>query len=77
MKTSLNIMDNNKPPMLLTVIYKDTKGNTKFRQTNNSDTANDWECKYDGEIYVDTRYKAKLRLYWYLWHKKENQLNKI
>lgn len=73
MKTSLNVMDNDKPPMLLTVIYQDKKGNTKFRQTNDSDTANKWEYKYDGEIYVDTRYKAKLRLYWYLWRKNKYQ----
>ena len=69
MTTTLNIFDNNKPPYLLTVLYTDKKGNCKFRQTNDSDTAQKWEIKYNGDIYVDTRYKAKKRLYWYLWRK--------
>ena len=59
----------NKPPYLLTVIYTNNKGVKVVRQTNNDYTAQKWETKFDGEIYVDTRYKARRRLYWYLWRK--------
>lgn len=60
-------------PKEFTVIYKDAKGNSKQRETNDENTAFKWECKYNGTTYIDTRYKAKLRLYWYLWRKKENK----
>lgn len=58
-------------PKQYTVIYKDAKGNNKHRETNEVDTADKWKIKYDGVTWIDTRYKAKLRLYWYLWRKKE------
>ena len=53
-------------PYLLHVVYKNAKGETVERLTNNSDTAQKWEIKFDAEIYVDTRYKARLRLYNYI-----------
>ena len=55
------------------VLYKDSKGNSKQRFTNDITAAEKWEIKYKGTIYIDTRYKAKLRLYWYLWRKKRIQ----
>jgi hypothetical protein len=53
-------------PYLLHVVYKNSKGKTIERLTNDSDTAQKWEIKFDAEIYVDTRYKARLRLYNYI-----------
>ena len=58
-------------PYLYTVIYKDKKDNFKHKYTNDENTALNWKCRYNGEIYIDTRYKAKLRLYYYLWRKNE------
>jgi len=58
-------------PKEFTAIYKDKKGNTKYKYTNDETTAVIWRFRYDAEVYKDTRYKAKLRLYWYLWRKKE------
>lgn len=58
-------------PKLYSVFYTDKNGKRKFKETNNEQTALNWELKYNGTIYIDTRYKAKLRLYWYLWRKKE------
>lgn len=53
-------------PYLLHVVYTNTKGETVERLTNDSDTAQKWEVKYNAVIYCDTRYKARLRLYNYL-----------
>ena len=53
------------------VIYKDSKGKVKDYYTNNVDTAEKKAMLNSGIVYTDTRYKAKLRLYWYLWRKKE------
>lgn len=53
-------------PYLLHVVYKNAKGKTVERLTNDSDTAQKWEIKYNAEIYYDTRYKARLRLYNYI-----------
>lgn len=58
-------------PKLYTVIYKDSKGNSKYFYTNDNNTAEKKAALNDGEVYIDTRYKARLRLYWYLWRKKE------
>jgi hypothetical protein len=56
-------------PYLLHVVYKNKQGKTIERLTNDSDTAQKWESKFDGVIYCDTRYKARLRLY--------NHINRI
>jgi hypothetical protein len=56
-------------PYLLHVVYKNKQGKTIERLTNDSGTAQKLEIKFDAEIYVDTRYKARLRLY--------NHINRI
>lgn len=61
-------------PKQFFLLYKDSKGIFKERHTNYENTALKWKYKYGGEVYIDTRYKAKLRLYWYLWRK--NNQNK-
>lgn len=53
------------------VLYGGKFNNEKQRYTNDEDTVLKWSVKYNGTVYIDTRYKAKLRLYWYLWRKKE------
>jgi len=53
-------------PYLLHVVYKNKQGKTIERLTNDSDTSQKWEVKHNAEIYVDTRYKARLRLYNYI-----------
>lgn len=53
-------------PYLFIVHYRDQKGNSKQFETNNEDTALKKEVQTDGQCYIDTRYKAKLRLYNYL-----------
>jgi hypothetical protein len=60
-----------KPPKQYAVIYKDNKGKGKHKETNNEQTVMNWGLKFEGEVYIDTRYEAKKRLYWYLWRKKE------
>ena len=57
-------------PKEFTVIYKNSKGENVFRETNDENTAFNWEVKYNGTTYKDNRYKAKLRLYYYLLKKK-------
>ena len=56
-------------PHLYTVIYKNSKGKNVFFETNNEDTAFRKEVIKSGTTYIDTRYKAKLRLF--------NHLNRI
>ena len=53
-------------PKLYTVIYKNSKGKNIFFETNNEDTALRKEVVKNGVTYIDTRYKAKLRLFNYL-----------
>lgn len=53
-------------PYLLWVIYSNSKGVVKYRGTNDSDTADRLSIRYNGEVYIDNRYKAKLRLYNYI-----------
>jgi len=71
MNATINPFNPTKKPYLYTVLYN---GN-KFRQTDNENTALKWSVKYNGQTYIDVRYKARLRLYWYLW-RKENYKNK-
>jgi len=56
-------------PHLYTVIYKNAKGKNIFFETNNEDIAERKAILKDGTTYIDTRYKAKLRLF--------NHLNRI
>ena len=58
-------------PKEFTVIWRDKKDNIKQFETNDKNTAFNKSIRVDGTVYIDTRYKAKLRLYWYLWRKKE------
>ena len=58
-------------PKEFTVIWRDKKDNIKQFETNNENTAFNKSIRVEGTVYIDTRYKAKLRLYWYLWRKKE------
>lgn len=58
-------------PKEFTVIWRDKKDNTKQFETNDKNTAFNKSIRVEGTVYIDTRYKAKLRLYWYLWRKKE------
>lgn len=57
-------------PYLLHVVYKNSKGKTIERLTNDSDTAQKWEIKFYAEIYCDFRYKARSRLYNYITYRK-------
>lgn len=61
-------------PKQYTVIYN-KNGKNCYSFTNSEDTAFKWSIKLNGVIYIDTRYKAKLRLYWYLWRKKDLKTN--
>lgn len=56
-------------PKEYTVIWKDAKEKFKFFMTDNSDLAFKKEVLNEGTTYIDTRYKAKLRLYFYLLRK--------
>jgi len=56
-------------PKLYTIIWRDKKQNSKFFYTNDEETAERKAAINDGEIYIDTRYKAKVRLY--------NHINRI
>lgn len=58
-------------PKKFTVIYSNSKGENVYKYTNDGQTAFKWEYKYKGTTYIDLRYKAKLRLYWYLYRKNE------
>lgn len=66
MNATINPYNPKSKPYLFTVIFEGG-----FKQTNDENTAFKWEVKYNGTTYIDTRYKARLRLYWYLWRKKE------
>jgi hypothetical protein len=50
-------------PKLYIVHYRDHKGNSKTFETNDENTALKKEIITSGQTYIDTRYKAKLRLY--------------
>lgn len=58
-------------PKEFTVIWRDKKDKSRHFETNDENTAFNKSMKVNGTVYIDTRYKAKLRLYWYLWRKKE------
>jgi hypothetical protein len=58
-------------PKKYSVLYGGKFNNEKQRYTNDENTAFKWSVKYNGIMYIDTRYNAKLRLYWYLWRKNE------
>lgn len=66
MNATINPFNPNSKPFLYTVVY-----GSKYRQTNNIETALKWVTKYNGVLWEDVRYNARLRLYWYLWRKKE------
>jgi len=53
------------------VLWKNAKGENCSKETNSLKVAQTLEMVNNGTIYIDTRYKAKVRLYWYLWRKKE------
>lgn len=55
-----------KEPKQFFALWKDPKGKWHQFDTNNEDVAYKKAVLNDGEIYIDNRYKAKLRLYWYL-----------
>ena len=60
-------------PKLYTVIWRDKNGKAKHFETNNEETAEKKTIINNGQTYIDTRYKAKLRLYWYIWRKENNK----
>lgn len=53
-------------PKQFFALWKDPKGKWHQFDTNNQDVAEKKAAINDGEIYIDLRYKAKLRLYWFL-----------
>jgi hypothetical protein len=53
-------------PKQFFALWKDSAGKWHQFDTNNQDVAEKKAAIDDGEIYIDTRYKAKLRLYRYL-----------
>jgi len=57
-------------PKQFFALWKDPKGKWRQFDTNNQDVAEKKAAINDGEIYIDLRYKAKLRLYWFLVRKK-------
>lgn len=56
-------------PKLYTVIYKNSNGESMFFETNDEHTAEMKAIKTNGQSWIDTRYKARLRLYNYLQRK--------
>ena len=56
-------------PKLFTVIYKDSKGSNKYFETDNEETAQRKAILSNGQTWIDVRYKAKKRLYYYLLRK--------
>jgi hypothetical protein len=56
-------------PKQFFALWKDTKGKWHQFDTNNEDAAAKKAVINDGEIYIDNRYAAKLRLYYYLLRK--------
>ena len=50
-------------PKEFTVIWRDKKDNIKQFETNDKNTAFNKSIRVEGTVYIDTRYKAKLRLY--------------
>ena len=55
-----------KLPKQFFALWKDPKGKWHQFDTNDQNTAEKKAAINDGEIYIDLRYKAKLRLYWFL-----------
>lgn len=55
-----------KLPKQFFALWKDSKGKWHQFDTNDQNTAEKKAAINDGEIYIDLRYKAKLRLYWFL-----------
>jgi hypothetical protein len=55
-----------KQPKEFFVLYKNKKGEFKDFWTNDAETAERVSTIRCGTVYVDTRYKAKVRLHWYL-----------
>lgn len=55
-----------KLPKQFFALWKDAKGKWHQFDTNDQNTAEKKAAINDGEIYIDLRYKAKLRLYWFL-----------
>ena len=55
-----------KLPKQFFALWKDPKGKWHQFDTNDQNTAEKKSAINDGEIYIDLRYKAKLRLYWFL-----------
>jgi hypothetical protein len=56
-------------PKLYTVIWRDEKEKNQFFFTDNADLAFKKEALNDGTTYIDNRYRAKRRLYFYLLRK--------
>lgn len=59
------------------VRFEVVSNNGKVRTTNNKETALNYSIDMqhkngDATIFEHTRYKAELRLYWYLWRKLNN-----
>lgn len=55
-----------KLPKQFFALWKDGKGKWHQFDTNDQNTAEKKAAINDGEVYIDNRYKAKLRLYWFL-----------
>jgi hypothetical protein len=58
-----------KEPKIFTCIWTNTKGEFKYFYTNDEHTALNKKIKHAGEVYIDTRYAAKMRLYKYILNK--------
>ena len=52
------------------VLYGGKNNNSKQRFTNEENTALKWASIYRGTVYIDNRFEAKKRLYFYLLRKK-------
>jgi hypothetical protein len=55
-----------KLPKQFFALWKDSKGKWHQFDTNDQNTAEKKAAINDGEVYIDNRYAAKKRLYWYL-----------
>lgn len=55
-----------KLPKQFFALWKDGKGKWHQFDSNNIEVANKKAVLNDGELYIDTRYAAKKRLYWFL-----------
>lgn len=56
-------------PRLFTTIWTNAKGEFKYFTTDSEDAALKAKVRRNGEVYIDTRYAAKLRLYNYMMRK--------